>query len=134
MSFNPLTDNNPDSEASEFEQIRVTCLPEVILAYNAILNYSGHVLSREILVKSMDLAALVAAEGSDLGACFMASDRMPELVDSLALSSRNMIRAAESRPGKSRGKLDLWVVKPQVRPPLQLEREEKVLAALEPYQ
>ena len=105
----------------------------MVLAYNAILNFSGYVLSRDILVKSMELAAVVAAEGSDLGACFMASERMPELMDSLALSSRNMIGAEESRPGKGRGKLDLWVVKPQVRPPLQLEREEKVLATLEPY-
>lgn len=127
------TDDDLDSEAKEFEQIRVQCLPEVVLAYISILNFSGHVLSREILVKTMDLAEIVAAQGSDLGACFMASGRMPELMDSLALSSRNMIRAEESRPGKSRGKLDLWVVKPQVRPPLQVEREEKVLAALQPY-
>ena len=109
-----------DSEAVEFEQIRVACLPEIVLAYNTILNYSGYSLSRDNFLKCMDLAAIVA-EDSDLTACFMASGRMPELVDSFALSSRNMIHAEEqrSRAGKSPKRLDgraldLWVVKAHV--------------------
>lgn len=113
-----------DKEAAEFEQIRVACIPEVILAYNAILNYCGFNISRDILLKCMDLASLVAAEDSDLTASFMAAGRMPELVEALALSSRNMIQAEErgSRPGKSRKnangeRLDLWVIKPPSAPP-----------------
>ncbi len=108
----------PDSESIEFERIRVACLPEVVLAYNAILNYGGYNISRDIFLKSMELAAMVAAENSDLAFCFLQSGRMPELVDSLALSSRNMIQAEEKGPrtGKSRRKLDgeslsLWCVK-----------------------
>jgi nuclear pore complex protein Nup107 len=108
-----------DKEADEFERIRIACIPEVILAYNTVLNYSGYSISRDILLKCMDLAALIAAEGSDLAASFVAAGRMPELVESLALSSRNMIQAEERgfRPGKSRRKpngerLDLWIIKP----------------------
>lgn len=68
----------------------------------------------------MDLAAVIAAEGSDLSDCFSAAGRMPELVDSLALSSRNMIQAEEqgSRGGKGKSKrkldgasLGLWRMK-----------------------
>ena len=86
------------------------------------MNYTGFVISRHFLIKSMDLAALIAAQDSDLAACFMAARRMPELMDSLALSSRNMIQAEETE--KKRGKikkkldgesLDLWNVKPLSR-------------------
>lgn len=111
-----------DKEAVEFEQIRIACIPEVILAYNTILNYCGFNISREILVKCMDLASLVA-EDSDLTASFMAAGRMPELVEAFALSSRNMIQAEESgsRSGKSRKKpngerLALWMIKPPSAP------------------
>lgn len=119
-SFCSMTDHPADSEATEFEQIRVACLPELVLAYNAILNHSGYYISRDILLKSMDLAATVAAEETDLTACFSAAGRMPELVDSLALSSRNMIQAEEqgSRGGKGKSKrkldgasLGLWSMK-----------------------
>lgn len=111
-----------DEEAAEFEQIRIACLPEVILAYNTVMNYTGFVISRHFLIKSMDLAALIAAQDSDLAACFMVARRMPELMDSLALSGRNMIQGEETE--KKRGKikkkldgesLDLWNVKPLSR-------------------
>lgn len=119
-SFRSMTDHDADLEAEEFEQLRVACLPELVLAYNAIVNHSGYYISRDILLKSMDLAAWIAAEESDLTACFSAAGRMPELVDSLALSSRNMIQAEEqgSRGGKSKSKrkldgasLGLWSMK-----------------------
>lgn len=100
--------------------MRITYLPEIVLAYNAILNYDGYALTREILLKSMDLASIVAAEDSELAFCFMESGRMPELVESLAFTSRCMIQAEESgyRAVKSRKKLDggslsLWSTKTQ---------------------
>lgn len=118
-SFGLAANYRSDKEAEEFEQIRIACIPEVILAYNTVLNYSGFRISRDILLRCMDLASLVAAEDSDLTASFMAAGRMPELVESFALSSRNMIQAEErgSRSGKSRKKpngerLDLWIIKP----------------------
>ena len=106
---------NVDMEAGEFEKIRLACLPEVVLAYNTVLNFSAHSLSRDLLLRSMDLAAQIAAEDSDLSSCFTAAKRMPELVDSFALSSKNIIRAEESGGGKSKTKpdgerLDIWTV------------------------
>ena len=64
----------------------------------------------------MDLAAKIAAEDSDLASYFTAANRMPELVDSFALSSKNIIRAKERGVGKSKKKpdgerLDIWTVK-----------------------
>ena len=64
----------------------------------------------------MDLAAIIAAEDSDLASCFTAANRMPELVDSFAVSSKNIIRAEESGGGKGKKKpdgerLDIWTVK-----------------------
>lgn len=96
----------------------MACLPEVILAYNTVLDLSSRYLSRDMLLKSMDLAALIAEEGSDLAACFVAADRMPELVDSFAFLSKSMIQAdaqgAKSGKGKKKRNgqtLDLWTVR-----------------------
>lgn len=107
-----------DADEEDFKQIRIACLPEVLLAYNMILNFSSHYLSRDLLLKSMDLAALIAAESSGLAECFMAAERMPELVDSFALLSKTIIRADDkgAKAGKSKKKrngetLELWTVR-----------------------
>lgn len=107
-----------DTDEEDFKQIRIACLPEVLLAYNMILNFSSHYLSRDLLLKSMDLAALIAAEESGLAECFMAAERMPELIESFALVSKTMIRADDrgAKAGKSKKKrngetLDLWTVR-----------------------
>ena len=107
-----------DADEEDFRQIRIACLPEVLLAYNMVLNFSSHYLSRDLLLKSMDLAALVAAEDSGLAECFVAAERMPELVDSFALLSKTIIRADDrgAKAGKSKKKrkgetLDLWTVR-----------------------
>ena len=107
-----------DADEEDFKQIRIACLPEVLLAYNMILNFSSHYLSRDLLLKSMDLAALIAAEESGLAECFMAAERMPELVESFAVLSKTMIRADDrgAKAGKSKKKrngetLDLWTVR-----------------------
>lgn len=107
-----------DTDEEDFRQIRVACLPEVLLAYNMVLNFSSYYLSRDLLLKSMDLAALVAAEDSGLAECFIAAERMPELVDSFAVLSKTIIRADDrgAKAGKSKKKrngktLDLWTVR-----------------------
>ena len=107
-----------DADVEDFRQIRLACLPEVLLAYNMVLNFSSHYLSRDLLLKSMDLVALVAAEDPGLAECFMAAERMPELLDSFALVSKTIIRADDrgAKAGKSKKKrngetLDLWTVR-----------------------
>ena len=116
-ALDPITDQMPDNEATEFRHIREACLPEVVLAYSIILNHSGYHVSRDCFLKCMDLAASVAAEGSDLAPCFVAAGRMADLVDSFALTSRSMIQAVErGTGGKTRkvdgANLDLWITKP----------------------
>ncbi len=66
----------------------------------------------------MDLAALIAAENSDLAACFMAAGRMPELVDAFASLSMTMIQAEDRGPKNGKGKkkrngetLSLWTMR-----------------------
>jgi nuclear pore complex protein Nup107 len=73
-----------------------------VLAYNSVLNFGGHALSREVLLKCMDLAAKVAEEGSDLGECFRAAGRMSELMHSMATASKSIMRAEEA--GQKLGK------------------------------
>ena len=96
----------------------MACLPEVILAYITVLNLSSRYLSRDLLLKSMDLAALIAEEGSDIAACFVAAERMPELVDSFAALSKSIIHAEArgAKGGKGKKKrngetLDLWTTR-----------------------
>ncbi|KAL8722535.1 MAG: hypothetical protein Q9225_001003 [Loekoesia sp. 1 TL-2023] len=102
-----------NKEASELERIREACLPEVLLAYIAVLNSSAQYVSRELLLKSLELGSLVASKGSDLESCFVSTGRMPELVDILAFTSTNMLLAEEYGGGKKRtsAKLSLWSTK-----------------------
>lgn len=88
----------------------------MILAYITVLDFSSRFLSRDLLLKGMDLAALVAAEDSDLASCFMAADRMPELIDSFASLSKLIIQADGANNGKTKkrkngGTLGLWTVR-----------------------
>ena len=103
-----------DAEAKELKQLRLACLPELILAYNSILNFSSHFAGRQILKTSMDLAGLIAEEDSDLATCLIEAGRMPELMDSFAVVAKSMIVAEAKRPGEKNkdGKtLDLWSAK-----------------------
>ena len=89
-------------------------LPEVTLMYNSVLHYGGHNLSRENLLKCLDLAAIIAKEGSDLAECFIAAGRMSELVDSMAVVSKSVLSAQEQASKPSKGKklegrtLSIW--------------------------
>ena len=75
-------------------------------------------LSREILLQCMDLAATVAAESSELADIFVRAGRMSELVDSMAIASKSILGAEEK--GQKAGRkwkkvggrgMDLWSVK-----------------------
>ena len=82
--------------------------------YNSVLHYGGHNLSRENLLKCLDLAAIIAEEGSDLAECFIAAGRMSELVDSMAVVSKSVLSAQEQASKPSKGKklegrtLSIW--------------------------
>lgn len=63
----------------------------------------------------MDLAATVAATDSDLADIFVTAKRMSELVDSMAIASKSILRAEEiGRQSGKKGKklngetMDIW--------------------------
>lgn len=101
-------------EAAMFQQIRNHYLPECILAYNAVLYFAGHGLSRTWLVQCMELAQRVA-RNSNLTNAFVEGGRMRELVHAFAMDSQALLQANEQ--GKNRGKssrkergIDMWQV------------------------
>ncbi|PGH01485.1 hypothetical protein AJ79_07923 [Helicocarpus griseus UAMH5409] len=104
-----------DAEATELEFIKTTYLPEVILAYHSALFSAGHTIGREVLTQCMRLSTIIASSQS-LTDSFVASGRMRELVDALALSSMAMMGAKDMKLKK---KLDdgavpdIWKIKPQ---------------------
>lgn len=69
----------------------------------------------------MNLAAEIAAPDSDMGPAFIDADRMPDLVESMAWSSKNLILADAKGAEKLKGRkkkdgetLGLWTVKSSV--------------------
>lgn len=104
----------------ELSAIRQTYLPETILAYVSALHFAGTGLSRDNLLECMELAAVIAERNSDLTTVFTASQRMTELVESLAACSKALaIATGEKRAaGAGSKKLremgwsrDIWSVK-----------------------
>ena len=89
---------NTETERAELEEIRKTYIPELFLDYHNALYYAGHVLTSELLVQCMNLAMQVS-ENEYLTSAFVASRRMAELVDALALASKAMVNT-QARPGK----------------------------------
>ena len=114
-----LNSPNDEEEHRELEEIRNHYLPECIFAWNSVLYYAGHSLSRINLVSCMDLAQIVA-QNKSLTDAFVASKRMKELVTQFALDSQALLQANESgggiKPGGKRpvggGKVrpDIWQV------------------------
>ncbi|KAL4886567.1 107-domain-containing protein [Aspergillus karnatakaensis] len=86
-----------EEEQADFEEIRTLYIPELFLEYHSALYYSAHVISSDILVQCMNLAMQVA-ENEFLTRAFVAAERMAELMDALALSSKAMINA-KAKPG-----------------------------------
>ena len=107
-----------DEEAG-VESIRNSYIPDVVIAYNSVLQFAGHTLSRDSLIESLNLSTLVAAQDSDILSCFVKTGRVTELVTAFAVSSKSMLKANEQGPSKGRRKrggmgesLAVWQVKP----------------------
>lgn len=103
---------------SDVRRIRQIYLPDVVLAYNSVILFMGHITSREILLRSMQLSTMVAAPDSDLLECFIHGGRLQELVTSFAIVSKAIVQAnmGVSSKGKSKKKgpegesMGLWQV------------------------
>jgi nuclear pore complex protein Nup107 len=109
------------AEEPEFKMLREAYLPEIILAYDSILHFSGIVLSRDNFLECMELSTIIAAEDSDLAEMFVKKGRMKELVEAFADNSRALLQAntsGKSRTGTTSKKLrnlgwtrELWDIK-----------------------
>jgi len=101
-------------EDDQMKKIRHAYLPEIVLAYVASLHAAGHLLTRENLLKCLDVATEIAAN-EGLVQCLKETGRMKELVQSFALTSKAMLELGQSnasrknknRSGKSLG---IWEV------------------------
>lgn len=89
-----------DAEANDLAQLRNWFLPEIVLAYNSALCAAGHMITRDNLLRSMELANDVANDKTGLADCFMHSNRMRELVGALARSSEIMLKLNEANKGR----------------------------------
>jgi nuclear pore complex protein Nup107 len=111
------TDLKADDEAADLVKIRNWYLPEVVLAYNTVLCAGAHMISREHLLRSMELANDVANDKTGLAECFIEAGRMRELVLAFAQSSETMLKLNEMNQGKRERKnkagknLDIWEIK-----------------------
>ena len=109
-----LSRPSDEAEVIPLTNIRNHYLPECILAYNSVLYFAGHAISRSWLVKCMDLAQEVATNDT-LTEAFVAGSRMKELVSALALSSQALLLANEQGNKKTKRDegIEIWQVKPQ---------------------
>jgi nuclear pore complex protein Nup107 len=115
-SRNP-TDFKIDDEAADLVEIRNWYLPEIVLAYNTVLCAGAHMISRDHLLRSMELANDVANDQTGLAECFIEAGRMRELVLAFAQSSETMLKLNEmnqnkrERKNKAGKNLDIWEIK-----------------------
>jgi len=111
---------NAEQEAAVLEKIRITYLPQVILAFNSVLNIAGHVISRDYLVQCMELATQVATNANLTQAC-VAAKRTRDLAKSFAVSAKTMlyVKEGDSKKKKKSSKvpaganMEIWQVKPK---------------------
>ncbi|RKF56925.1 Nucleoporin NUP84 [Golovinomyces cichoracearum] len=100
--------------------IRQAYLPETILAYITTLQIAGILLSREFLLKAMEVSSILAAEGSDTLDILVKTGYLKEIVDNLARASKSLLdcwsnrksmKTTSPRLERNKRKLKLWNVK-----------------------
>ena len=115
-----------DTEAVLLRELRNHYIPDCILAYNSVLYFAGHYISRAWLVECMELAQLVA-QVPMLTKAFVESGRMKELVRAFAVDSQRLIIANESVGSKvkkiksDKGNSEIWKVTWKDKGPVDLE-------------
>ena len=103
-----------------FTSLRDLYLPEALIAYNTVLHCAGYLITRDSLLKSMDLSVAVAKEENKLTGPLLRAGRMRELVKSFAFSAKSTLvlkgrghkpwRTKRDREGKDPG---IWEIGPQ---------------------
>jgi nuclear pore complex protein Nup107 len=85
-----VTSTDADEE-KDYDQIRTTYLPELVLDYHNAMHYASHCLERHDLLTQCMIVSVWVANFKHLTDAFTKSRRMAELVDALALSSKAMV-------------------------------------------
>ncbi|KAI2791248.1 hypothetical protein POX_c04105 [Penicillium oxalicum] len=78
-------------EERDFEHIRRTYLPEIVLDYHNALYYASHALEKPNLLSQCMTVSIWVANNAHLTRSFTEARRMSELVDCLALASKAMV-------------------------------------------
>jgi nuclear pore complex protein Nup107 len=78
-------------EERDYEHIRQTYLPELILDYHNALYYASHSLDKPTLLTQCMTVSIWVATIPHLTRSFTNAQRMGELVDALALASKAMV-------------------------------------------
>lgn len=97
-------------------------LPELVMGYASALHAAGTSSTRDYLLECMDLAAQIAAEGSDLAELLVKTGRMKELLESFASCSKALAiwttdlkkgQGPNSKKYRETGwSRELWTIKP----------------------
>lgn len=91
VSIHPADHFCAADEEKDYEYIRRTYLPELLLNYHNALYYASYCLSKpNLLTQCMSLSIWVASK-PHVTRSFTESRRMAELVDALALSAKAMV-------------------------------------------
>jgi nuclear pore complex protein Nup107 len=132
LSYPDEEDKPTSSSQVPFAAVRDLYLPEALIAYNTVLHSAGYLITRESLLKSMDLSVAIAQEENSLTGPLVRAGRMRELVRSFALSARAMLvlkglghkpwRTRRDREGKDPG---IWEIGPQGRKRSEEESDEE---------
>ncbi|KAJ6091664.1 hypothetical protein N7467_003633 [Penicillium canescens] len=85
-----VTSTDADEE-KDYDKIRTTYLPELVLDYHNAMHYASHCLERHDLLTQCMIVSVWVANFKHLTDAFTKSRRMAELVDALALSSKAMV-------------------------------------------
>jgi nuclear pore complex protein Nup107 len=119
-SFLIYSDDTDSGDDDTFTSLRDLYLPEAIIAYNTVLHSAGYLITRDSLLKSMDLSVAVAKEENKLTGPLLRAGRMRELVKSFAVTAKSMLvlkgtghkpwRTKRDREGKDPG---IWEIGPQ---------------------
>ncbi|KAJ5937803.1 hypothetical protein N7454_004145 [Penicillium verhagenii] len=99
-------------EESDYEHIRQTYLPDLILDYHNALYYASHSLEKPFLLAQCMTVSIWVASTPHLTRSFTESKRMSELMDALALSSKAMVLTdpKEDRVYENGQTLGIWRV------------------------
>jgi hypothetical protein len=102
---------NPHAKLN-LHPIKLAYLPSILLAYNGALTFASTIVGPEVLLKSLELANLLADEtNADLANVVVEAEKMEDLVGGLALSQKRLVRmmqdnaTAEKRARKEEEKM-----------------------------